>query len=235
MSAAPKLLNDDQTASIATAIMMSHYGIRRDLLRLVAALEVSEPIANERVELLRGAWERYSATLHGHHQAEDTGVFPGLIAHEPSTRTVIERLSEDHRQIDPLLERGSAAFEQLPLPDAALAVVRELRQFLDAHLETEERELFPFLRAQKELPAPPNEEALDMYAQGFAWSMYGIAPEVIEKVLLMLPEPLRERLPAARSAFEASFEQTWGKAAIGAATTPIPDGWHEPSANDARG
>ena len=38
MSHVPQLLNDDGTASIATAIMMSHHGFRRDLARFARAL-----------------------------------------------------------------------------------------------------------------------------------------------------------------------------------------------------
>ena len=39
MSSAPRLLNDDGTASIATALMSSHHGFRRDLGRFARALE----------------------------------------------------------------------------------------------------------------------------------------------------------------------------------------------------
>ncbi len=36
-----------------------------------------------------------------------------------------------------------------------------------------------------------------MYAQGFAWSMQGIAPEVLDRVREMLPDILVAKLPAA--------------------------------------
>jgi len=38
MSQAPNLLNDDGTASIATALMSSHHAFRRDLARFAHAL-----------------------------------------------------------------------------------------------------------------------------------------------------------------------------------------------------
>jgi len=62
-----------------------------------------------------------------------------------------------------------------------------------------------------------------MYAQGFAWSSHGIAPDILEKVYGMLSEPLRAKLPAARAAFAQRCEEVWGSAAAGASRTPIPD------------
>jgi hypothetical protein len=226
MSNPPNLLNDDQTASIATALMMSHHGFRRDLARFQRALESLAAGDGARAEALREEWKSYCATLHGHHQAEDGGIFPSLAAEHASARAVIEQLSADHRRIDPLLERGEAAFAELPSTRGALAalgVTRELGALLEPHLATEEREIIPFLREQKTFPPPPDDEALSMYAQGFAWAMQGIAPDVLEKVQAMLPAPLVARIPAARAAFDARCERAWGSANAGAARTPIPD------------
>ena len=223
MSNVPNLLNDDQTASVATALMMSHHGFRRDLERFRLALENVERGDRSRIEALREEWKRFCATLHGHHQAEDTGVFPSMAAEHPSVGAVIAQLSADHRRIDPLLERGEAAFSGLPGTDDALAVVCDLAELLHPHLATEEREIIPFLRDAKSFPAPPDDEALAMYADGFAWAMHGIAPDVLEKVCAMLPEQLVARLPAARAAFDVRCERVWGSVKAGAARTPIPD------------
>ena len=223
MSNAPNLLNDDDTASMATALMMSHHGFRRDLARFHRALEQVAGGEVSRIEALREEWKSLYQTLHGHHHSEDTGVFPSIAAEHASARAVIEQLSADHRRIDPLLDRGEAAFARLPDPREALAIVRELRELLDAHLAIEEREIIPFLRGAKSFPAPPNEEVLAMYAGGFAWAMHGIAPEVLEQVERMLPEALIARLPEARAAFDARCERVWGSAKAGAARTPIPN------------
>jgi hypothetical protein len=221
---APQLLNDDGTASIATALMMSHHAFRRDLGRFARALETMESGDTARAEALREEWKNFRGALHGHHESEDHGVFPGLSNEHESARATIEGLSADHRKIDPLLERGDAAFAELPKVGAALAVVRELKALLDPHLATEERELVPFLRGMKAFPPPPNDEAADMYAQGFSWAMQGIAPDVLERVLEMLPEALKGRLPEARAAFEARSLRAWGPTKAGATRTPIPDG-----------
>ena len=223
LSNPPELLNDDGTASIATALMMSHHAFRRDLARFARALEALGSGETSRVEALREEWKFYRGALHGHHESEDHGVFPNLAKEHESLRATIESLSADHRRIDPLLERGDVAFAALPKIDEALAVVRELDALLTPHLATEEREVVPFLRAMKAFPPPPNDEAAAMYAQGFAWSMQGIAPDVLERVNDMLPSSLRSRIPEARAAFDARCQRAWGSARAGATRTPIPE------------
>jgi hemerythrin-like domain-containing protein len=223
MPTTPNLLNDDGTASMATAIMLSHHGFRRDLARFRRALELTHKGETSRVEAVREEWKLFHAALHGHHEAEDNGLFPNLAKEHVAVRATIERLGADHRRIDPLLERAGRAFAELPRADAALAIVRELTELLGPHLALEEAELIPFLRGAKEFPTPPNEEVADLYAQGFTWAMHGIAPEVLTALEVMLPPILRTRLPAARAAFDARCERAWGSAKAGAARTPIPD------------
>ena len=100
---------------------------------------------------------------------------------------------------------------------------RPVRCSLFGPIWPQERELIPFLRDAKAFPSPPNDEAAAMYAQGFAWAMQGIAPDVIERVRAMLPENLCTQLQAALAAFDARCERVWGPLKAGAARTPIPD------------
>jgi hemerythrin-like domain-containing protein len=223
MSQAPNLLNDDGTASMATAIMLSHHALRRDLARFERALERVKQGDTSRVEAVQDEWKTFHATLHGHHQAEDTGLFPGLASEHESVRATVAKLEADHRRIDPLLERGDAAFAALPGSGAASAVVRELIELLTPHLATEEAEVIPFMREMKQFPPPPNDEVAAMYAQGFSWAMQGIAPDILEKLHAILPQILIDRLPAARKAFDERCERVWGTVKPGAARTPIPD------------
>jgi Hemerythrin HHE cation binding domain len=221
MCGPPNLLNDDGTASIATALMMSHHAFRRDLRRFSRALAELD-IA--RTDALREEWQSFRFHLHGHHEAEDHGVFPGIVAQSASLATTIDKLSADHRQIDPLLERGDRAFADLPAAvDGAATIVGELRALLDPHLATEEAELIPFLRPAKVFPPPSTEAEADLYAEGFAWAMQGVAPDVLDQVHAMLPDVLLSKLPAARAAFQARCDRVWGSYAVGAARTPIPD------------
>jgi len=90
-------------------------------------------------------------------------------------------------------------------------------------VHTEEGELIPHLRGAKVFPAPASAAEAALYAEGFAWAMHGIAPDVLARVEVMLPAVLLERIPAARTAFAARCERVWGTAVAGAARTPIPD------------
>jgi hypothetical protein len=216
---APHLLNDDGAASIATALMMSHHGFRRDLARFAAALDAFEA---SRADALREEWTRFRATLHGHHQSEDHGVFPSLAAH--GIAATVARLEADHRRIDPLLERGDRAFAELPASAAtAAAVVGELGALLHPHLALEEAEIVPLLRDRKAFPPPATDADAELYASGFAWAMHGVADDVLAKMYAMLPENLVAKLPAARQAFAAQYARAWGDVAIGATRTSVPE------------
>lgn len=222
MASPPQLLNDDGSASMATMLMLSHHAFRRDLGRFAKALERVAGGDTSRVEALREEWKNFRGALHGHHHIEDTAMFPGMRAQNAELGRCIDGLAADHRKIDPLLEEGDRAFAQLPNAAGARAVVGELQRLLDPHLATEEAELVPHIRPAKEFPTPPDDAAAEMYAQGFAWSMQGIAPDVLEKVQALLPPILTSRLPAARAAFAERCEKIWGSSAAGSARTPIP-------------
>lgn len=225
MAQAPNLLNDDGTASMATALMMSHHAFRRDLLRFTKALTALSPADTSRATALEEEWKSFRGALHGHHQAEDHGIFPNLSAEHASVKETIEGLSADHKKIDPLLEDGDRLFESLATKkEGALALVRKLTELLTAHLATEEEHVVPFLRGAKSFPTPGSDAEADLYAQGFSWSMHGIAPEVLEKLDAILPDALKSRLPAAREQFAARCVRAWGTAEHGSATTPIPNG-----------
>lgn len=203
---------------MATLLMTSHHAFRRDLIRFAIALA---DLDRSRIEALRAEWQGYRAALHGHHQIEDANIFPGLRA-MPDLTVAIDELSAQHERIGPLLTRGDGAFAVLPDSQEAVLVIAELGALLDQHLDLEEATIIQHLRAAKEFPPPASEEELTLYADGFAWSTHGIAPEVIAKVNVMLPEGLVARLPAARAAFDARCIRAWGSAHAGAAHTSHP-------------
>jgi hemerythrin-like domain-containing protein len=224
MANAPNLLNDDGTASMATAFLTSHHGFRRDIRQFAGALGRVLGGNTKNAEALSEEWKRYRDTLHGHHTMEDTVLFPSLKEQHPELAPVIDGLIADHHKIDPMLEEGNRAFAELATQvRPAVRVVGSLGGLLHSHLETEETHIVPFLREAKAFPPPTNEAELEMYAQGFAWSSHGIAPEVLEKLYELLSPELRAKLPAAREAFAKRCEAVWGTSVAGAARTPIPD------------
>jgi hypothetical protein len=217
--AAPNLLNDDGTASMATAFMLSHHAFRRDLQRFLWALERNSLDD----ATLRAEWEWYRTALHGHHTQEDTGIFPGLKQQHPKLAATVDRLIADHHHIDPILARADAAFADLPKQRmVALSLLRDLSLLLATHLALEEAEIVPTMRNAKEFPAPPNEEMAAMYAQGFAWASNGIAPDILAQLDKMLPPILKARLPAAREAFNTRVARHYPIEMPLASRTPVP-------------
>lgn len=221
---APDFLDRDGSASVATALMMSHHAFRRDIAQFDIALGRLAGGDHARIGALREEWRRYHMALHGHHEMEDKGIFPNVRSQNAALATVLDGLGADHRKIDPLLEEGDRAFADLPASiTAARGVVSRLMALLGPHLATEEEHLVPALRAVKQFPPPASEAELAMYADGFAWSSHGVADDVLQQVYAMLPEALVTRLPAARAAFARRCEEVWGTAQAGASRTPIPD------------
>lgn len=224
MNTPPNLLNDDGNASMATMLLLSHHAFRRDILRFQRAIEQISAGDHSRDNEVYSEWDTsYRLALHGHHTMEDTHVFPDLRKEHPELANALDKLTEQHHGIDPILARGDEAFADLAHPEKAKAVIEELKKLLDEHLSLEEAEITPSLRGQKQFPPPPDEAAAAMYAQGFAWSMQGIATNVLEKVSSLLPDILTSKLPAAQSDFEAKCKRTWGVYEVGSATTPIPE------------
>jgi hypothetical protein len=219
----PNLLADDGSASIATGIMMSHHGMRRDLGRFAIALRQVTGGDVSRLDPLKEEWKSFHGALHGHHEAEDSGLFPHVRGQAPSLAEVIDKLSADHRQIDPILAQGDRVFDGLPATASeAGQVVSRLSALLEPHLAAEETHIIPILRGIKAFPPFPDSE-LEVFAQGFAWASQGIASEVLDRVNDMLPEALRAKLPAARAAFQERSDRVWGPTPAGASRTPIPD------------
>ena len=221
---ATQLLNDDGSASMATAFMMSHHGFRRDIALFKRALAEAAGVAGApRIEALQEEWKAFHAKLHGHHQVEDNGVFPGIKAQHAELGAVIAELVADHQRLDPLLEAGERAFAKLPATAEAAAIVDEMTALLDKHLGLEEQKVVPLLRGANTFPSPASDAEAEMYAEGFAWACHGIAPEVLAQVDKMLPASVTSRLPAARIVFTRKFEALWGTVGGGASTTAVPD------------
>jgi hemerythrin-like domain-containing protein len=204
---------------MSTMIMLTHHAFRRDLARFKSALKSFDPA---REDLLREEWKHYHDALHGHHVQEDAHIFPNTKKEHPEIEAAIDHLSDQHHRIEPLLERCNQAFARLQDVGEAAAVIEELDQLLDAHLDMEEAVLIPTLRGAKQFPPPPDAATAAMYADGFAWSVQGIAPSVLEKVREMLPPILLEKLPAAIETFRARCERVWGRVEQTESTTSIP-------------
>lgn len=226
MTKPQNLLNEDDSASMATMLLLSHHAFRRDIARFITAVEHITAGDHSRNEAVQTEWHTSLRTaLHGHHTAEDTHIFPDLRKNHPDLAAALDTLTEQHHRIDPVLERGNVAFANLAHPEEARAVLAELKQLLDEHLAFEEANITPALRDGKEFPKPADEAAAAMYAQGFAWSMDGISPDVLAEVTKLLPEILTSKLPAAQQAFAEKCTRVWGSYTTTESTTCVPEGY----------
>lgn len=224
MNKAPNLLNEDGTASMATMLLMSHHAFRRDIARFIRAIEQVKAGDNSRNDALKEEWETsYRQALHGHHTMEDSHIFPDIQSKHPELGPALVTLTAQHHKIDPLIEEGNIAFADLSHPEKAESVLAELKRLLDEHLEFEEANITPALRDSKEFPMSQDEETASMYAQGFSWSMQGIAPNVTDEVKKLLPSILTDKLPAAQAAFETRSTKVWGNYEVGSTSTSIPE------------
>ena len=126
-----------------------------------------------RVEPLSQEWRNLHGVLHGHHEAEDTGLFVAVRGQHPELAAVLDQLTADHRRIDPLLDRGDRAFAGLPATAGeAAAVIAELAALLHPHLQIEEEQVVPCFREVRAFPPIASEGELQMFAEGFAWACH---------------------------------------------------------------
>lgn len=87
----------------------------------------------------------FCRSLEFHHTAEDAGLFPFLAERHPEMREFFLRIAEDHRTVARLQEDLVRALEG---PDDGFSGrVERLSRELEAHLDREEAQLLPVLRA----------------------------------------------------------------------------------------
>jgi len=153
---------------VLTRLIQLHEGIRGDvtLLRRVSAAvrDGDDPRAKAELRRLAGrgpAWTvqtfcvAFCNFVRGHHDTEDSIVFPLLLEHAggqvDGIGHVIEKLKADHRVLAGHLNRAQEAVAALPGDAAtrswAVRIVDDLGTHLAAHLDDEERRLGPALDA----------------------------------------------------------------------------------------
>lgn len=223
---APALLNDDGTASVATLLMMSHFGFRRDVVRMRRALGAFNAGDAPRAAALHGAWKAYAAKLHGHHTAEDERMFPGMRA-TPGLAPVLDQLGADHAQLDPLVTRLEEALGRMGQRDAseALDLVHRFEALLFRHLEQEEAAITPVLRGASAGAMPPIPEAeLPLLVDGLVWSAEGISDDIVALAHRGMPAAVLAQLDTARQRYTEECNRLWGGVARPTGRTSMPEG-----------
>ncbi|MFF5227867.1 hemerythrin domain-containing protein [Dactylosporangium sp. NPDC000521] len=136
-------------------ITVNHRSMRGDARRFAALLrDMADGRAVNtaaRAKAIASYLETLCDGIHHHHQAEDDVLWPVLEA-SAGAEVDLRELTEDHRQLDPLLDairRDARALAVAPGDrDAAerlAGALALLRDMLDEHIEDEERTLFPVI------------------------------------------------------------------------------------------
>lgn len=163
----PPLLDADGRTTPATAFLLVHRGLRRDL-DLLAALAGSGDRA-----ALAERWQLFGRVLHDHHTAEDERLFPALGAAEPALAPVLAELDAQHAALGDALARVAAALAGAD--DAALRrALSGLSRDLDAHLRLEEEHLVPVMLRGGTGPRPQDARRAAGDPQLLRWIREGL-------------------------------------------------------------
>ena len=151
MDAIPAVAGEAGPAN--TAMMgIVHSALRRDLTRSATALTAPTPPAGPQRTALAKHLAWMMDFLDGHHQGEDTGLWPMVRSLNPSAERLLDQMEREHAQIAPAIEALREATRRYA-EDNAAAQAREavvealaaLRAVLDPHLHREEAEMMPIV------------------------------------------------------------------------------------------
>jgi hypothetical protein len=186
------------TTTVDLTVMTTiHDAFRRDLDELTRAAGMlgDTPAARERIHL---GWHVFAAQLHHHHTVEDEQLWP-LVRRSwirsKDGSDVLTAMEQEHELVDPAIADVDAAVAGDRDPREPL---HRLRSLLLDHLRHEEAEAMPLITAV----VPPKEwdrfgslQARSLGLRGaaefFPWMLRGMDDIRTERVLGVLPPPLR--------------------------------------------
>ncbi|MCK2214537.1 hemerythrin domain-containing protein [Actinomadura sp. ATCC 31491] len=124
-------------------------GDTRRLARLMDGVAAGDERADAaRLKAVATFTRKLCAGIHHHHQAEDNVLWP-VIVRSAGAEVDLSDLTDDHAQLDPLLEEITACAARLGRDPAAAKRLAQglgaLADLLDEHIEEEERLLFPII------------------------------------------------------------------------------------------
>ena len=123
-----------------------HAAIRHGARALADTTATLDRADRRRVAAVVRYWRGYAGEVLAHHTVEDDIFFPALVARAPEAGALMARTDADHHRLDELMEAGGAGFAALAegRPAEGLsAVLDELADLMDRHLDLEDREILP--------------------------------------------------------------------------------------------
>jgi hypothetical protein len=175
-----------------TGFLLAHAAMRQEF-GLLARVAV-EPLDEKRAALFEDQVARVLEILHHHHTAEDDTIWPALREREPAARAGLDELEADHDAIDPLIR--SAGDRSLPLAERA-AVLRDLHERLNAHLDREEALAVPLIRSHitvaewEALGKRAAKETGRKIPKVYGWYASAVDEQRVTEALQSVPPPVR--------------------------------------------
>ncbi len=182
-----------------------HAAVRRDLVRMEAALRSFRRGDSARARELKRAWTTLWNQLHHHHVGEDTHVFPYLrgLGVEVVDPALLDAMEAEHEAMSAAICAVTASIDTLvttPTVDnatSAAETVATAYRVTDQHLVHEESHVVPLINArsetrewkmvEKHLRKGSPRHAGEM----IAWLQDGTTPETQQALGAIVPAPVR--------------------------------------------
>jgi hemerythrin-like domain-containing protein len=203
-----------------TGMYVMHHAFRRDLAAFASSVRATPLGDRDTWAAMSRRWRRFAASLHHHHEAEDTEYWPVLLrtTEERGTdadKAEVRAMSEEHAGIDPLVQtctEGFAAVVEHPCEEHRNALdirIAGLREVLGAHLRHEECVVLPLVQRVmrvEELEAVDKAIARHYPVKEvpflIAWAMHGLPAEGRERMYALAGPPYRLLHAIVRGRFE---------------------------------
>ena len=144
-------MNDALEAPADTRIMgIVHRALRRDLGRAREVLAFEDTLSPRQRAAVGDHLEWLMAFLHEHHEGEDRGLWPRVLAANPAAGPLLDQMDRDHHAIAPgisALEAAAASFRQGGPAAPVIEAIDLLEASLLPHLRREEDETMPVVAA----------------------------------------------------------------------------------------
>lgn len=205
-----------------------HHAVTRDLERLRAVLV--EPMSRRRRDTISSHMQDVVRILHHHHEGEDEGVWPAVLAKRPDLADLLEQMEQEHQALS---EAADALDHQAELfrtdgsraaNDALREAAERLLEVTVPHLEHEENQAMPLVVESltdedwrvigKEHFGPPPDFPPRKQLWTVLWLYDDLDPERSKVVSAELPRPVRyaANLLVAKQ-YERETTLAWGSLA----------------------
>jgi len=176
-----------------------HSAFKREILRLRDGLRKADLSDAKTTEGLARRYKFFSVTLHHHHQAEDTFLWPNTRPKaDPQDILVLDAMEAEHEALASMFGAVDEDFKALSVnsdKDQIAARLDELRTVLWGHTQHEEREGVPIV--QKYLEEDNFKAFVKFSREGedaslvLPWVSGGATPAEVASTWGMIPGPVR--------------------------------------------